>query len=426
MRRLTAFALLLAVCLGTVRAQQASYDSLRTDAERLYAEGSYALARDLYERASKLELGVSEKRWVAFRLADTLWRSQAATSTPDSTRYDEAIKQLDVLVRDISRVEDRDRVWAEVNESIGDFYWTRRESRNWWQAWQYYEKSLDWWAGSSAVDMARARYLKIVWTLAEPPGMQPYERYGYYGNNIPLPVLENALRIATSKNDQARAHYLIAVTLMRTGELDGAIRAPDEFQAALAPGKSVDWYDDALFQFAQFMENYGPVVEMDDGQMRREQDYVTALALYRRLVTEFRKGETQYFDQAQSQIANITGTTVNVAVENVFLPGSEVAFHLAWRNTKRVDLALYRVDLPTDVRFPSDQSYGGEWISNVSFAGRAPIKTWSKQTEDRGDHKPANVIERMDGKLLPGAYILEAKAGARSQVDELAGARLRL
>jgi uncharacterized protein YfaS (alpha-2-macroglobulin family)/tetratricopeptide (TPR) repeat protein len=417
MRRVTAFALLLAICLGSVQAQQMTYDSLRNDAERLYAEGSYALAREVYERASRLELAAGERRWVAFRLADTLWRAQAGTATPDSTRYDEAIKQLEALVRDISRVEDRDRVWAEVHESIGDFHWTRRESRNWWQAWQYYEKALDWWAGSSAVDLARNRYLKIVWTLAEPPGMQPYERYGYYGNNIPLPVLENALRIARAANDQARARYLIATTLMRSGDLDGAMRVPAEFEAALAPGKAVDWYDDALFQYAQFMENYGPVTETDDGQLRREQDYVTALGLYRRLVTEFRKGETQYFDQAQSQIRNILGTTVNVAVPNVFLPGSEIGFSLAWRNATRVDLALYRIDLPADVRFPADESYGGEWISRVPLAGRAPVKAWAKQTEDMGDHRPGNEMVRVDGSLPPGAYVLEAKAGTANSRD---------
>ena len=78
----------------------------------------------------------SESRWVGFRLADTLWRAQAATKTADSTKYDEARHQLEVLVRDITRDEDRDRVWAEAQESLGDFWWMRQRSRNWLQGWQ--------------------------------------------------------------------------------------------------------------------------------------------------------------------------------------------------------------------------------------------------------------------------------------------------
>ena len=48
---------------------------------------------------------------------------------------------------------------AEVHESLGDFWWTRRNQRNWGQAWPHYEKALDWWAGSESIDRARQRYL---------------------------------------------------------------------------------------------------------------------------------------------------------------------------------------------------------------------------------------------------------------------------
>jgi hypothetical protein len=417
MRRLTAFALLLAL-LGPVRAQQPSYDSFRADAERLYAEGSYALAREVYERASRLELSPPARRWVDFRLADTLWRAQAATDTPDATRYDEAVRRLDALVRDVVRVEDRDRVWAEVQESLGDFHWTRRDSRNWHQAWQYYQNALDWWAGSSAVDLARGRYLRVVWTAAEPPQAQPWERYGYYGYTIPLPVLENALSIARAAGDRVRAHYLLAVTLMRTGDYEAARRAPDHFEAALAAGRAAGWYDDALFQYAKFLADYGPVVETDEGQLTRAQDYAGALALFRRLVAEFRKGETRYWDEAQQAIKNITDTTVAVAASNVFLPGSEISLDLSWRNVRRVDLALYALDLPRDVTFAGTRSGDtGAWVSRIDLAGRAPVKAWAKETEDRGDHRPGSAQVRVEGGLPAGAYVVEAKAGTAAARD---------
>src|SRR4051794_35299705 len=104
-RTVVAVLLLLSIALTPVRAQQRGYAQLRADAERLYAQGSYALARELYVQARALQLPPADARWVDFRLADTLWRSEAATETSDSTKLDAARQALEVLVRDITRVE---------------------------------------------------------------------------------------------------------------------------------------------------------------------------------------------------------------------------------------------------------------------------------------------------------------------------------
>src|SRR6185436_8577969 len=154
-------ALLCAVGLLTTHAQKTEYATLKAEAEKQYINASYGKARELYLTARSLNLAPAESRWVAFRLADTLWRSQAATNTADSTKYDEARQQLEVLVRDITRTEDRDLVWVEVQESLGDFWWMRNDSRNWGQGWQNYQQALDCWSGSADIDTARDRYLKI-------------------------------------------------------------------------------------------------------------------------------------------------------------------------------------------------------------------------------------------------------------------------
>src|SRR5215467_1704062 len=136
MRTLVTLALLVfAVFYAATPAQQQDYTTLKAEAEKLYADASYSKAHDLYLRARASGLPPAESRWVAFRLADTLWRAQAGSKTPDSTRYDEAQRALEELVRDDQReqpavAQDRDRVWAEVHESLGDFWWARRESRN--------------------------------------------------------------------------------------------------------------------------------------------------------------------------------------------------------------------------------------------------------------------------------------------------------
>ena len=68
---------------------------LMEEAERLYGERSYARAHEVYGRIDPGELSPEDARWVAFRLADTQWRSEAATKSADSTRLDEARQQLE-------------------------------------------------------------------------------------------------------------------------------------------------------------------------------------------------------------------------------------------------------------------------------------------------------------------------------------------
>ncbi len=412
--KILGFLAALSLCLLTGRAnqtQQLDYDQLKTEAERFHAESSYARAYEIYLKAKQQNLSTAELRWVDFRIADCLWRSQASTQTADLTKLDSARLQLETLVRDIHRAEDRDRVWAEVQESLGDFYWIRRNSPDWSQSWTHYQLALDWWAGASNLEMARARYLKMVWSMARPPWVEPYYYYGYYGNTIPLEILENALKISSSDNDKAHAHYLIAMTILqRGGEWEQRQRVPEEFEAAIKPGKTSEWYDDALYHYAEWMAGQGRIVPLEDGQWRQEPDYVKGLELFQRLVNEYRKGETRYYDQAQQQIKTITSPALGVMVPNIFLPDSEIQFHLNWRNIQRIELALFKVDLTHDVRFSEKDSSESSWIQSIALIESALVKAWSKEIENKGDYKPGEETIRLGAKLPVGAYVLEAKS----------------
>src|SRR6267378_6557113 len=149
-------------------AQQADYSKLKSEAEQFYASGSYARANEIYSKVDKTGLSPAESRWVDFRIADTTWRSQAATETADSTKFDQAQKQLEELVRIADKENERDLVWSEAHESLGDFYWTRRNQTNWGGAWPHYQQALEWWAGQRDTDQARVRYLALVFKAAEP------------------------------------------------------------------------------------------------------------------------------------------------------------------------------------------------------------------------------------------------------------------
>ena len=60
---------------------------------------------------------------------------------------------------------------------------------------------------------------------------------------------------------------------------------------------------------------------------------------------------------------------------------------------------------------------GLNWIQKVQLAGRTAVKSWSKNLNDKGDHKPLNEEVRIEGKLPLGAYLLEARSGSLSARD---------
>ena len=402
-------------------AQQPDYSQLRNEAEVQYAQGSYARANELYAKIDKSKLSAADSRWVEFRLADTSWRAQAATTTPDTTRYQQAQKQLEELIRVAET--DRDLVWAEAHESLADLFWLSNSFMQWGSAWPHYQAALDWWAGQRDINRARDRYLKIVFRAAHPPGIKEYF-YTYYGNYIPLDILENALKISTSANETSHLNFLIAMTMRYVGgDAYARYRVPDQFEDALKAGKESEWYDDALFYYAEWMNNYGTVRRLEDGQLQEMPDHVKALALYRRLMTEFAKGETRYYDQAREQIKNITEPSIAIGVSNIFLPGSDLQFALNARNVPRVDFAIYKFDMTREVRFISEEGAdegegdSAQWLQRIRTAGRTPVKSWTKNISDSQTHQPVAEQVRIEGKLPVGAYLLEAKSGSLAVRD---------
>lgn len=411
--RIGIVALFLLAGIAVVPAQQTDYETLKKNAETFYGEGSYSRAHEVYEQASAMKLDPEQARWVRFRLADTLWRSQAATETADPSIYEKAQQELQAIVSDTERPV-HDNVWAEAEESYGDFYW-RHDSQNWYSAWQYYQLALDYWAGSDDLDTARDRYLRIVWKAAKPAWAEPYYYYGYYGNVLPIDVLNNTLKIAKTDNDKAHAHYLLGMAWRQNyGDWNQRMRVPEEFEAALKAGKTSGWYDDSLFYYAEWLCNYR-VVRNSQNQYVNKPDYVKALELYRRLVTEYAKGETRYFDQAKEQIKTITSPVLSIGVSNVFLPDSEIQYQLNWRNLKHIDIAFYPVDLVKDVSL-STASGSGDWLQNVASQGKQPVKTMSKDTGDAGDYVPGADTMKLDS-LPTGAYVLQARSGEATARD---------
>ncbi|UCD76852.1 MAG: hypothetical protein JSV91_07965 [Phycisphaerales bacterium] len=386
-------------------------------AEKHYAEGSYARAHELYKQLAARPLTDAQKRWVDFRLPDTRWRAQAATRTHDDTIRRQALKELEALVRDVERAEDRDLIWAEVHESLGDFFWITRHVNNWSQAWPHYEQALDYWAGVADIETARSRYLEMVWKMTAPPWRGTRGRY-YSAANPPLNILENAAKIAQQPQDRARAHFLLALGLRNSANNPPRIRrVAEEFEAAIALGPATEWYDDALYYCGEWFTSRGRIIMRDDGTWRQRPDYVKAVQLFRRITSEFEKGRTAYYDDAKNQIEHITRPEVGVHVGNIFLPGSLIQYYVNWRNVDRLDLALHSVDLTRDTQITGDRDDIDGWLESIDIAAAETVRTWDIDTEDKSDHVPGSAEKRLDEKLPLGAYVLTASASGKTVRD---------
>lgn len=394
--------------------QSADYATNKAAAETFYSQGSYARAHEIYSKIDVSSLSEQDARWVEFRLADTQWRSAAASSNPDTSKLDAAHDNLEQQIRDLTRDDQHDRIWAEVEESLGDFSW-RGPNNDWDMAWPYYQSALDWWAGQSDVDLARTRYLNIVWTMARPPVNWNSSSYGDWGYDIPMDVLENAAKIAQTDEDKAHVHYLIAMTLRgQANDWIQSARVPREFEEAIRAGKKTEWYGDALYNYAQWLEQNGAATMDKDGNWSSNPDYVRALALYRRFTSTFSEGESRYWDSATNEIETITGPQITVSVDNVFLPDSEIQYSLTSRNVKKIRLALYAVDLNQGVNFPATYGTETDWLQTIDLKRIKASRKWTREVEDQGSYAPTNAVVRLDRRLKPGAYILEAQGGGQS------------
>jgi len=284
----------------------------------------------------------------------------------------------------------------------------------------HYQAALDFWAGAADVETARRRWLDIVFRMGWPGRGEEWGQ-NWWVSQIPVEIAENAMKVSVRDEDRAQAAFLFATVVRQQGsDFDRLRRGIEALERAISLGRETPWLDDALWILGQWYETQGVPAMREDGAWVQTPDYVKGLEVYNRLLREFKKGDTRWRDAAEEAVKRILRAEVSLAVSQAFLPGSEVSYSISWRNVARVNLALYPVDLVRDLRLDGREPdgnggiQGAAWLSNLDLSRLERQTAWTHETKDNGDHVPGAAQLRVETKLAPGAYVLEAKGGGRS------------
>jgi uncharacterized protein YfaS (alpha-2-macroglobulin family)/tetratricopeptide (TPR) repeat protein len=379
-----------------------SYESLRAEAEALVEKGEFARAREVYLKAAGANPPAEESQWVEFRLADTRWRAEKKKDPEDWNDPRGWAESLRILAANLEARGSKGRLHAEVEESLGDFYasgWDRSDAS------EHYTRALEYWASSRDLAEARKRYLQIVlrWVDAPDPAKElPIQ----IASDLPVGVLENAVRL--SDNDEVRSllRLLLAIRLEERASCESAEQVRTAFDSVIR--SSSPWYHAGLFYYARWLAVSGKAVRTQDGECLREPDWPAALAMYQRLLSEFSGGKSVYYADAAKAVFEISWPALRVSVNHIFLPGSDIEYEVNWRNGGDITMGLYPLVARGDD--PGAQIFHilekGFYVPDPI---QPPIKTWTLKVEDRGDHALRRDVRRLSLPLQAGAYILDAR-----------------
>ena len=245
-----------------------------------------------------------------------------------------------------------------------------------------------------------------------PPGQTDFASLA---RSLPPNLLHDAQEGARGAGERAYLHYLTAAASReQQGDWPLRQRIPDEYEGALKAGKKVPWYGDLLFEYASWMCHPGRAVQSEGGRWSEEPDLKKAVELYRRLLSEFKEGESPHWREAQGRVAAITNPDVSLGDSHYFLPGSEVQIDLRLQNVKRVDFDLYALEIDRDISLTRRCFFSVSYLQASDLEACSKVHSWSQEIRDPGDHRSRVEALHLENDLPPGTYCLEARGAGRT------------
>jgi tetratricopeptide (TPR) repeat protein len=144
-------------------------------------------------------------------------------------------------------------------------------------------------------------------------------------------------------------------------------------------------YRQAIDTWSRLAEKYPGSVEANQALFRsavimeeKLGDFEKALALYRRLVSEFG------YDPANQRISDMTRKTMSLSSERVFRTNEKPFLRLKSRNLEKVTVRLYKLDLQAYFR----KMHGITGIEALDLSLIQPDKTWEVKVAEFAKYKP--------------------------------------
>ena len=408
-------------------------------ADQSWQEQSYQIAIGRYRRVLKEEdIKAKQLAEIQFKLADSLWRS-------GNRKFDEEAKKILIP---LTELKGHHRWSAEADESLAEFYLDRDRWSSQEKIKEGLSRAREYWAGETDIKLARPRFIKVSFTLAD----YLSQNWGWYYSEIkptslsespvPLPgttnkyglniIFDEILKVARKKEDKAKAYYSLGMVLSRRANTDKEKKLVKEyFQGVIEQYSDSEWCDDAYYYLGEYYN--------------QRQQFKKALRAYQGLVGRYRKGESKWLDDAKRRIEDITEPKINTGIGYTFLPESEIQFNLSWRNIKQAQFTIYKMDLVKNLQKDllkaiTDSDYGidnyREYLERIVTSNRyrlLPVEaSWTLDLKNEGKHmwhqenkglaawrqkgKEEDLDPRL-GKLAPGAYLLLVTSGKQKAYE---------
>ncbi|HSI82481.1 MAG TPA: MG2 domain-containing protein, partial [Candidatus Methylacidiphilales bacterium] len=346
---LLAIVMLLLVAAPVSPSSAAPPSENEIKAARFYEEKSYAQAAALWAKVLADEKPAKQtERWreLTYRTNDALSRA-SSSDAPNK----EALAALVALTERLPNTTTTDRWGALAFESLGDAPQdaSHDDSTN-----LHYAAARTWWEDQVLSEEARVAWLRLFLKplrLEQKNILSQIER-----TNWDPELAETALRLATQKfpfktnqtpEDVATIRFVYVKSLMRLQNINPASykKLQAAAEAALAEGKKSKWYDSLLFSLGEYYYYANTPVEDSPGHYKRQSDNVLAVKYYQRLVSEYRAGESEYYDRAKEKIKQLTEPSLGLGNEEAFKTGSLLRLKVETRNLGKVEIRIRKIDL---------------------------------------------------------------------------------
>ncbi len=406
-------------------------------ADQLRDEKSFQQAAAIYKNVLKdSELSPSLIKELQFKWADASWRSGVANN------YEDAVKMLQEVVAG----EDHERWWAEGHESLAEHFIKVDRYSHQNEIKQSLEHARGYWAGSSDIELARSRFIKVSFTLGEfisqhwgwvYRDLKPTKMY--HGNILPddpnrngLQILyEEILEVAKSDEDRARVYYSLAMSYYHNYNHPEKRKLTKKyFNKIIKDFPESEWLDDAYYYLGQNFEQ--------NNELKK------AVKVYQDFLKRYGKGESKWVNDASRRLAYIIAPQLSVSSSYTFVPDSDIQFNMSWRNISEANISLYDINLLDHLVFDQTKSNTDSKrgvnnyqdilkrvVESNKHRSLKKVMNWKVALKDEGNYqhysenkslahwlvKNKNEVDPKKSKLKPGAYLLLAESGDQKAFD---------